>query len=51
MFISKLFVFDSFFEILPISGFQSKILVSRLIFMVEINKIRVTWCFWLDGLQ
>ena len=48
---SKMGGFDTFFEILPISGFRCKIFISRLIFMVEMNRIRVNWCSRLDGLQ
>ena len=48
---SKMGVFDNFFEILPISGFRCKILISRLIFLVESKRIRVNWCLRLDGLQ
>ena len=44
MFESKMVAFDKFFEILPISGFRCKILISRLIFLVKIKKIRVNWC-------
>ena len=48
---SKMGVFDKCFEILPISGFWCKILISRFIFLVEIKRIRVNWCPRLDGLQ
>ena len=44
-------VFDKFFEILPNSGFRCKIVVSRLIFLVEIKRIRINWCSRLDGLH
>ena len=32
-------VFDKFFEILPISGFRCKILISHLKFQIEIKSI------------
>ena len=51
VFKDKTGVFEIFFEILPISGFQYKILISRLICLVEIKRIRVNWCPRLDGLQ
>ena len=47
----KMRVFDKFLKILPISGFRCKILILRIIFLVEIKRIRVDWCFRLDGLQ
>ena len=47
----KIGAFDKFFEILPTSGFQCKILISRLILLVEITRIIVNWCPRLDGLQ
>ena len=37
----KIRVFSKFFEFLPISGCQHKILISRLIFVIEIKRIRV----------
>ena len=40
----KMGVFDKCFEILPISDFRGKILISRLTFPVEIKRIRVNWC-------
>ena len=43
--------FDKFFEILPISSFRCKILISRIMFLVEIKRIRINWCPRLDGLQ
>ena len=48
---SKMGGFDEFFKILPIYGFWSKILILRLIFLVEIKRIKVNWCPKLDGLQ
>ena len=48
---SKMKVFDNLFEILPIFSFWCKILTSRLIFLVEIKRIRLNWCPRLDGLQ
>ena len=39
----KMGVFDKFFKILPISSFRCKILISRLIFLPEIKRIRVSW--------
>ena len=47
----KMRVFDKFFKILPISSFRCKILILRIIFLVEIKRIRVKWCPRLDGLQ
>ena len=47
----KMGVFDKFFKILPISSFWCKILILRIIFLVEIKRIRVNWCPRLDGLQ
>ena len=47
----KMGVFDKFLKILPISGFRCKILILRVLFLVEIKRIRVNWCFRLDGLQ
>ena len=47
----KMRVFDKFFKILPISSFRCKILILRIIFLVEIKRIRVNWCPRLDGLQ
>ena len=47
----KMGVFDKFFKILPISSFRCKILILRIIFLVEIKRIRVNWCSRLDGLQ
>ena len=48
---SKMGIFDKFLKILPISSFWCKLLISRLIFLVEIKKISVNWCPRLDGLQ
>ena len=48
---SKMGGFDKFFEIFPISGFRCKILISRLIFLIEIKGIRVNWRPRLYGLQ
>ena len=48
---SKMGVFDKIFETLPISGFRRKILVSRLMFLVEIKRIRLNWCSRFDWLQ
>ena len=45
---SKMGVFDEFFEILVISDFRCKVLISRLIFLAEIKRIRVNWCSRLD---
>ena len=47
----KMRVFDKFLKILPISSFRCKILILRIIFLVEIKRIRVNWCSRLDGLQ
>ena len=47
----KMRVFDKFLKILPISSFRCKILILRIIFLVEIKRIRVNWCPRLDGLQ
>ena len=38
---SKMGNFDKFFEILPISGFRCKIIILRLIFLVESKRIKV----------
>ena len=43
--------FDKLFEILPISDFRGKILVLRLMFLIEIKRIIVDWCSSLDRLQ
>ena len=48
---SKMEIFDKFFEILPISGFWWKILISRLLFLVEIIRIGMNWCPRLDESQ
>ena len=37
----KMGVFDKFFKILPISSFWGKILILRIIFLIEIKRIRV----------
>ena len=47
----KIRVIDKFFKILPISSFRCKILILRIIFLVEIKRIGVNWCPRLDGLQ
>ena len=47
----KMWVFDKFLKILPISSFRCKILILRIIFLEEIKRIRVNWCSRLDGLQ
>ena len=47
----KMGVFDKFLKILPISSFRCKILILRIIFLLEIKRIRVNWCPRLDGLQ
>ena len=47
----KIGFFDKFLKILPISSFRCKILISRLIFLLEIKRIRINWCPRLDGLQ
>ena len=47
----KMGVFDNFFKILPISSFRCKILISRLLFLLEIKRIRINWCPRLGGLQ
>ena len=36
--------FDNFFETLPISGSRSKTFLSRLMFLVEIERIRIDGC-------
>ena len=48
---SKMKDFDKLFEILPISDIRGKILILRLMFLVGIKRIRVDWCWSLDGLQ
>ena len=47
----KMGVFDKFLKILPISSFWCKILISCIIFLIKIKRIRVNWCPRLDGLQ
>ena len=47
----KMRVFDKFLKILPIFSFRCKILILRIIFLVEIKRIRVNWCSRLDGLH
>ena len=48
---SKKEVFDKSFKILPTSRFRCKVLILRLMFPVEIKKIRVKWYTKLDELQ